>query len=160
MLSWILHLRSIIVTRDLMWYIYCVCLGQTKYLRQALTNGCAAAIMTIGELTTGKGWLAMLSWVSYLWFMMVSRDWMWYIYCFWIGETSYLRQALTNGCTAALVMILEIARDKRWLAMRSWISHLRSIMVTCDWFCTYTVCVCLEWLNIWGKHLPMGVLQR
>ena len=70
MLSWISHLRSIMVTRDWMWYIYCVCLEKNTYLRQALTNAWIAAIMTIGGLTIDKGWLAILSWVSYLRSMM------------------------------------------------------------------------------------------
>jgi len=109
-LSWVSYLRSIMVTRDWMWYIYCVCLGQTYFLRQALTNGYIAALVMIWELTGGKGWLIMLSWISYLRSIMVTRDWTWYIYCVCLGQTCYLRQALTNGWIAALVMIWEIAR--------------------------------------------------
>ena len=133
MLSWVSYLRSIMVTRYWMWYIYCVCLGQTYYLRQALTNGCIAAIVMIWELTGGKGWLIMLSWISYLRSIMDTRDWLWYIFCVCLGQTYYLRQALTNGWIAAIVMIWELTGGKGWLIMLSWISYQRSIMITRDW---------------------------
>ena len=88
--------------------------------------------MTIWEQTRGKGWLVMLSWISHLRSIMFTRDLIGYIYCVFLGQANNLWQALTNGCTAALVMLWEIARGKCLLVMLSWISHLRSIIVTRD----------------------------
>ena len=51
------------VKRDLMRHIYCVCIGEAKYLWLILANGFTAAIVTIGELAIGKGLLVMRSWV-------------------------------------------------------------------------------------------------
>ena len=55
MLSWVQYLRSIMVKRDLMRHIYCVCIGEANYLWLVLTNGFTAAVVTIGELAKGKG---------------------------------------------------------------------------------------------------------
>jgi len=52
--------------------------GQTYYLKQALTNGCIAALVMIWEIARGQ------------------------------------KQALTNGCTAAFVMLWEIARGEAY----------------------------------------------
>jgi hypothetical protein len=54
--------------------LHTVYIGETKHLGQARTNGCIAALVTIWELVRGKGWLVMLSWVSYLRSIMVTRD--------------------------------------------------------------------------------------
>jgi hypothetical protein len=51
------------VKRALMRHIYCVCIGEAKYLWLVLANGFTAAIVTIGELANGNGLLVMRSWV-------------------------------------------------------------------------------------------------
>ena len=122
--------------------VHIMCMFRTDLLSEASTYQLVyRSVVMIWELTGGKGWLIMMSWVSYLRSIMVTRDWMWYIYCFCRGEAHYLRQALTNGCIAALVMIWELTGGKGWLIMLSWISYLRSIMVTRDWM-WYIFCVC------------------
>ena len=42
--------------------------------------------------------------------IMITVDWIWYIHTVYIGETKHLGQALTNGCTAALVTIWDLVR--------------------------------------------------
>jgi len=49
MRSWVLYLRSIMVKRDLMRHIYCVCI-EANYLWLILTNGFTAA-----DVTDSKG---------------------------------------------------------------------------------------------------------
>jgi hypothetical protein len=85
--------------------------GVTNYISSLLTNGFTTAAVTIEELAKGKRSLVMRSWVKYLRSIMVKRDLMRHIYCVCIGEAA----VLTNGFTAAVVMIGELAEGKRLL---------------------------------------------
>ena len=71
-----------------------------------------------------------------------------------IGQTKNLRQALTNGFTAAIVTIRKLLRGQVWLVLWSWLSYLRSIRLN------VVHIMCMDRLIIYGKHLPMDVLKR
>ena len=83
---------------------------EANCLLLVLTNGFTAAVVIIEELAKGKRLLVMRSWVKYLRSIMVKHDLMRHIYCVCIGETNCLLLVLTNGFTAAVVMIGELAK--------------------------------------------------
>jgi hypothetical protein len=58
-------------------------------------------------------------------------------------KTNYFCSLLISGFITAVVTIVELARGKELLVMRSWVFYVRSIMVKRD-LMRHLYCVCIE----------------